>query len=456
MPGLSRTSVDKRHREVARDNLRHAFPDACADPVECDRLVRACYTPFLHDGRRARRASAAADARAQLAVVGTPNHFERIVVPVIGDRPVLLVTAHFGNWEVAGYVTGVVGFTSYAIARDLDNPYLDRFLQKFRQKTGQTILSKTGDFDRITAGLKAGGIVATLGDQDAGPKGLFVDFFSRPASTHKAVALLAMEHDAADGRHRRAAGRDADEVRPGHRGGDRPARLRRPTTDAVRAITERFTRRIERLVRRHPEQYFWLHRRWKHQPPVRKPLVIDYPTPSPEHPPCPASHSSYWSSCVSIVPAEDKPKAADWKTLFDGKSLDGWKKSYDRGSGKVEVKDGAIVLGTGEKMTGITYTKSDFPKTDYEVVLEGKRVDGRDFFATTTFPVGDVVLLTGGRRLGRHGDRHLQHQRGRRLGERDDRVEGVQDRRVVQDPHPRHQAKRSKPGSATRRRWTSN
>ena len=64
----------------------------------------------------------------------------------------------------------------------------------------------------------------------------------------------------------------------------------------------------------------------------------------------------------------------------------------------MEVKDGAIVLGTGEKMTGVTYSKSDFPKTDYEVSLEAKRVEGRDFFATTTFPVGDSYcsLVVGG------------------------------------------------------------
>ena len=103
---------------------------------------------------------------------------------------------------------------------------------------------------------------------------------------------------------------------------------------------------------------------------------------------------------VLVLPAAvaDDKKAADWKPLFDGKTLDGWKKSYERGSGKVEVKDGAIVLGTGEKMTGITYTKKDFPKTDYEVTLEAKRVEGRDFFATTTFPVGDSFcsLVVGG------------------------------------------------------------
>ena len=81
------------------------------------------------------------------------------------------------------------------------------------------------------------------------------------------------------------------------------------------------------------------------------------------------------------VEAEDKKPAKDdakWQSLFDGKTLTGWKSSYSAGSGKVEVKDGAIVLPKGEKMTGITYDKQDFPKTDYEVVLEGKRVDGND------------------------------------------------------------------------------
>jgi Domain of Unknown Function (DUF1080) len=93
--------------------------------------------------------------------------------------------------------------------------------------------------------------------------------------------------------------------------------------------------------------------------------------------------------------AKDEPK---WKDLFDGKSLDGWKSAYSDGSGKVEVKDGAIVMPKGEKLTGVTYTRGDFPKSNYEVVLEGKRVDGRDFFCTTTFPVGDSFcsLVVGG------------------------------------------------------------
>jgi Kdo2-lipid IVA lauroyltransferase/acyltransferase len=262
--------LDRRHREVARDNLRHAFPDRCEDPAECDRLVRACYRHYctmcveiaclprrihIHNWR-----SFGDDVR----------HFDRIMVAILGDRPVLLVTAHYGNWEVAGYVTGLVGLRTYAIARALDNPYLNRFLQRFRQKTGQTILSKTGDFDRITAVLEAGGAIATLGDQDAGPKGMFVEFFNRPASTHKAVALLALQHDALlvvlgiprIAHPMKFALEVEDLIDPRDYTGRRAS--------AVREITVRFTQAIERMVRRHPEQYFWLHRRWKHQPPAGK------------------------------------------------------------------------------------------------------------------------------------------------------------------------------------------
>src|SRR5262245_49024401 len=86
--------------------------------------------------------------------------------------------------------------------------------------------------------------------------------------------------------------------------------------------------------------------------------------------------------------AADKDKDG-WKKLFDGKSLEGWKQSDFVGSGKVHVKDGAIVLESGSSMTGITFAGKDFPKVDYEVSFEAKKIAGRDFFCTTTFPVGE-------------------------------------------------------------------
>jgi hypothetical protein len=91
-----------------------------------------------------------------------------------------------------------------------------------------------------------------------------------------------------------------------------------------------------------------------------------------------------------------------WKSLFDGKSLAGWKKTNFGGEGEVSVEGGTILMEQGNDMTGITYARADFPTTDYEVTLEGKRLQGNDFFCTTTFPVGDdhcslVVGVTRGR-----------------------------------------------------------
>ncbi len=96
---------------------------------------------------------------------------------------------------------------------------------------------------------------------------------------------------------------------------------------------------------------------------------------------------------AAALPADEpKPAGKDkdgWKPLFDGKSLAGWKSAGFTDSGTVEVKDGAIVMEAGGTMTGVAYTRGDFPKMDYEVSFEGKKIAGDDFFCTTIFPVGD-------------------------------------------------------------------
>jgi KDO2-lipid IV(A) lauroyltransferase len=118
--------------------------------------------------------------------------------------------------------------------------------------------------------LRRGGVLSFIADQDAGQNGLYVDFFGRPASTHKAIALLALEHQAPVivGYARRVGNRFHYEVgcsaiiEPGEFSG---------TPDDVRLLTQRFTTALESAIRRDPDQYLWLHRRWKHQPKARKP-----------------------------------------------------------------------------------------------------------------------------------------------------------------------------------------
>jgi hypothetical protein len=105
-------------------------------------------------------------------------------------------------------------------------------------------------------------------------------------------------------------------------------------------------------------------------------------------------------TCVQIAPAEPpnaQGKHAAWKSMFDGRSLDGWKKTQFGGEGEVTVNDARIVMAAGAPMTGITWTR-DTPKMDYEISLEAMRVDGSDFFCGLTFPVGDDAcsFIVGG------------------------------------------------------------
>jgi len=258
--------IDRRHRLVALDNLRLAFPNHYSE-AELDALVRAVYRHFcglLMDIIHLPHI---------YSVTSRRKYFElddgRLIDQLISGRPVFMLTAHFGNWELGGFSLGELGFSSYAIARPIDNPFLDDFLRRFRERKGQKILAKHGDFDKMKDILANAGLIATLADQDAGERGLFVDFFGRPASTHKAVALLAMNYQ-------------VPIVVLGIRKIGEPIQYRLRVEDvilpeeydgqpvAAKAITQRFTNAVERLVRSAPEQYFWLHRRWKHQPPVRK------------------------------------------------------------------------------------------------------------------------------------------------------------------------------------------
>jgi hypothetical protein len=101
--------------------------------------------------------------------------------------------------------------------------------------------------------------------------------------------------------------------------------------------------------------------------------------------------------CFAAGAANAQPKTGEWRPLFDGKSLQGWRETPFTGRGRARVENGTIVLGAGKPMTGVTWT-GFFPRSDYEVRFEGARIEGGDFFASLTFPVGDsyCTWVTGG------------------------------------------------------------
>jgi Kdo2-lipid IVA lauroyltransferase/acyltransferase len=258
--------VDRRHRVVGVENLRLALGDQYDDSGR-DRVVRGVYLHFcmmlmeiLHTPRKIHLTN----WRKHVTLAGHEPILDRLMT----GGPMILLTGHYGNWEMAGYLFGIFGYPTYSVARTLDNPYLEKFLRSFRERTGQKLIPKAGGYDQILEVLKSGQALSMLADQDAGQRGLFVNFFGRPASTHKAIALLAIEHQApvVVGVARRIGAkfqyeiRCADIIEPGEFTGG---------ADDVRLLTQRYTSALEDLIRQDPTQYLWLHRRWKHQP-VRK------------------------------------------------------------------------------------------------------------------------------------------------------------------------------------------
>ncbi|MDB5349610.1 MAG: Lauroyl/myristoyl acyltransferase [Planctomycetota bacterium] len=258
--------VDKRHRMVGLENLRMAFGDQYTE-AQRDQIIRGVYRHFLRmvmEMLHIPRKLHSTTWRDRIALVRYTPLLDRL----LKGGPLIMLTGHFGNWEMAGYLFGLYGFPPNSVARTLDNPYLDRFVRSFRERTGQRMISKKGGSDEILDVLNRGGVMSFLADQDAGQNGMYVDFFGKPASTHKSIAILALQHNApvVVGFARRTGPGFRYEVgceliiEPGEFQG---------SGDDVKLLTQRYTTALERIVRRDPEQYLWLHRRWKHQPKPR-------------------------------------------------------------------------------------------------------------------------------------------------------------------------------------------
>ncbi len=253
---------------VARENLRTAFGDSLSDS-RADEIIRNMWVHLF------RMVVEMIQLRRKLhwenfKQVIRYYQKEEVVKALYCDRPVLFLSGHFGNWETGISSFGLLGFSMSIVARDLDNPYLDAWFRRFRSQSGHQIISKKGGFDRMADVLAEGGTIALLGDQDAGRRGMFVDFFGKPASTHRAIALMALQYDAliCVGYSRRLEDRFHDGLPMHYEVGCEevidPRTIK--SDDEVAEITRRYSAALERAIRKAPEQYFWVHRRWKSVP----------------------------------------------------------------------------------------------------------------------------------------------------------------------------------------------
>lgn len=185
---------------------------------------------------------------------------------LLSDRPTILVTGHFGNFEVGGYAVGLMGFATVTIARRLDNPFLHEFLESFRETHGQFMVDKEGCAPLIDRHLATRGILSLLADQHAGQRGCWVNFMGADASCHKALALFSLTSGAP-----MIVGYTRRLGRPMYFESGSVA-IADPQNDpdgictGVRSLTQWYSDCLAEAISPALEQYWWVHRRWRHKP----------------------------------------------------------------------------------------------------------------------------------------------------------------------------------------------
>ena len=254
---------DRRHRERAIRHLELSFPDWPAEKVR--RVARASMRNMVYLGLEFLFTTRLITPARWRWHISLTNMSETIRLLLQRQRGVIMLTGHFGNWEVAGYMMATLGFRTTSIARRLDNPYINDYVFGVRERTGQRIVDKRGATGEVPDMLANNEAVSFIADQDAGRKGCFVDFFGRKASTYKSIALLAMRFEVPivvgwgcrrDEQYHFEVG--CNRVIHPHEWADKD--------DPVTWITQEYTRALEEIIRTAPEQYLWVHRRWKHRP----------------------------------------------------------------------------------------------------------------------------------------------------------------------------------------------
>ena len=251
--------IDRRHRRVALRNLARAFPSR----TEAERVAIARGV-FAHFGSMiAELLKVSTMSPEQLIALVETDGDEHCWNALKAERGILCFTGHFGYWEVQAIASAARFVPISVLARRLDNPYLHRMLEDIRTMTGNQVIYRHGAIRRILRELAANRAVAMLIDQHLQRDAIMVDFFRRPAATTAALAVLALRTGAivlpvfalpmAGGRYKLVYEHPVE-----------PPSADSP--DAIREFTQRCSDVLEMYVRKHPELWLWMHRRWRDDP----------------------------------------------------------------------------------------------------------------------------------------------------------------------------------------------
>lgn len=259
--------IDTRHRKVAYDNIYRAIGKEFTD-YKIKSIVKNVYK---HIGMGivelifTQRFTRGNTIREYVKL----EKFHIIDNILSKKNGVIVVIAHLGNWELAGLAVPNAGYPLTSVARPIENPYVDRYLNKFRSSMGQEILPKYNALKDMVSALKKNNILVILADQNVRKGGVFVDFFGIKASTTKSPALLSLKYNIP--------------IVPVNIYREEKTLLHKVVItepiypqvvdgcdDKIERLTALYTSRLEQFIKEHIDQWMWLHRRWKTRPSVEK------------------------------------------------------------------------------------------------------------------------------------------------------------------------------------------
>ncbi|MCF8720302.1 lysophospholipid acyltransferase family protein [Nitrospina gracilis] len=264
--------VSRKRRRIARINLDIAFGDS-KSPDEKDRIIKASMRQMILSALQCIWVSRDTENRVHQLIGMEVEGREYLDQCENGNVGFLVLMAHYGNWEILGLYHGFLNTTQhYAVARRLDNPYLEKFFMDMRLTSGNRILHKDTSLIRIVRAIKEKSSITVLMDQNGGDHALFVDFFGKKAATARSLAALSYSTGApilpifsipiGKGRYKIV-------YKP-------PLKLEK-TDDKEADIfrwTEQCEKVLEEIIRDYPEPWMWFHRRWKSRPPEERHLPV--------------------------------------------------------------------------------------------------------------------------------------------------------------------------------------
>ncbi len=245
-------------REVAFKNLQRAFGDQ-KTKTELQKIAEQNYRHF---GQTLLEFARIPTLRKDRIFEQIPVKNKHILEEALSlERGVLVLSGHFGNWEYLAAVAAQIGPPLYAVFKEQKNKKVDALIKEQRTSLGMLPLKVKGGAARgILSAIRSGAKVLILFDQDAGGKGRFVDFLGTPASTSDGAARIAIKYNVPAVFAYGARNKKGQIVVTFER-------FPEPNTfensdQGIEKFIRTYNSRLEKLIRQHPEQYFWMHRRW--------------------------------------------------------------------------------------------------------------------------------------------------------------------------------------------------